>query len=57
MFTRFVKAFEENTFYDNVDLTCSVIAWGVSGCILHYSLPLREKVSRGMTSGDDQHSS
>lgn len=53
MSARLGEALAERTFYDNVDVTGSVIARGVSGRIPDDSLPMRKEVSLGVTSGDD----
>lgn len=56
MSARLGEGLAERTFYDNVDVTGSVIARGVSGRIPDDSLPMRKEVSLGVTSGDDQFS-
>lgn len=55
MSPRFLVVYEENTFYDDVDVTASVVARGVGGCIPDHGLPVREKVSWWMAPGDKQY--
>lgn len=47
---------EESTFYDNVDVTGPVVAWGVSGCVPHHRFPMRKHVALCVTAGNDQFS-